>query len=427
MAVIELGLVTDGDPAPRDSGPLLARPFVAAALVVCCLLALSGSEVPGQHGMRTLWSLPADAGTTSYVTSGGSLYVLRTDESTLTAHDLHTGAVRWRTATAGDWIWQPGPGADVLLLPTTPLGTDNPYTGADLIAVDAHTGQQLWRRHGDLLDTAGGLALLLEWAAGDGTLRAVRLRDGSAAWSHAAPGWSEVLADAGSGRVVTATGEGTIDVYAYTDGHRLAGATIPWTTRPPDVLDSPGSSLRLMAGTLLLQRDDPGRESLVTAYDTATLTRLWQLTLPVYSGIVDCGPLLCVYAGDSLSGHDRATGERRWQLSQAANVSVLGTDRLLVEDFAEFRLLDAATGRAVADLGEARPVQDPRTGDVTGWFLAPTREPAGLTAVFRLDDRTGRLVLRGAIPRVPDVTCIVGDGVLACPSGGGRLLVNATG
>lgn len=440
MAVIELGLVTDGEPAPRDPGPPVApgttRRLLAAAVAVFCLLALAGSALPRPHGVATLWSLPLDAEDHSYSTSADTLFFLdaAAEKPVLTAYDLRTGAVRWRTATTGDWIWPPGPAADVLLLPSTPHDTDAPYLGAALAAVDARTGEHLWQQRGDLLEASAELVLLLDWADGSGMLRAVRLRDGGTAWSRAAPGgagWAQVLADAGTGRVVTLAGAGRIDVYAYADGSPAGSRTVPWTTRPPDGWERPESTLRLVADTLLVQRDDPGREAQVTAYDAATLAERWRLALPAYSGLTDCGALLCVYAGSALAGYDRATGERRWQLRDSVNAVVLGSGRLLVEDdaanFPGRRLLDATTGRTVAELGDARPVQDPRTGDVTPFFLAPTREPAGLTSIRRLDDRTGRLVLLGATEPILDTACLAEHAVLVCPTGGGRLIVVTTG
>jgi hypothetical protein len=181
-------------------------------------------------------------------------------------------------------------------------------------------------------------------------------------------------------------------------------------------------------GRLLYLDQTVGSRSTVTAYDTDTLRQLWTVEQTSSGGSYGCGPVLCISDADSTSGHDRATGKRLWQLPGSSNIFPLTDDRLLIDEENGVRraLLDAATGRRIADLGAGMPVWD-SLGRASPYLVAGTRQPPGRTAVSRFDPATGEVTLLGAIAPTLDFGCQIEADLLICPTREDQLVVTDVG
>jgi hypothetical protein len=138
--------------------------------------------------------------------------------------------------------------------------------------------------------------------------------------------------------------------------------------------------------------------------------------------------VVCVTDADGTTGHDWETGEPRWRLPGAGNGYPLREGRLLIEEHSGGRrtLVEATTGRLLADLGSATPVWD-AMGRGTPYLIARTTEPAGRTSVSSFDPATGEVLLRGSIMPVVDYGCQNDGGLLACVTEDDRLVVTDVG
>jgi hypothetical protein len=189
MSTIELGEISsapDDQPTPEFDLRFLRR-LAFAASVLLCLLCAAGSSRPAPHAVRALWSVPISEsdGTTL---GSDTLYVHRGTE--LTAYDLATGVVRWRTAvenTAG--YAQLAEADDLLLLPADPQtvkhGNALSQFSRATIAVDASTGTRLWSTPGEPMVVGGGTVLMAQYSdtASFARLRLLRLDDRETVWS----------------------------------------------------------------------------------------------------------------------------------------------------------------------------------------------------------------------------------------------------
>jgi hypothetical protein len=138
--------------------------------------------------------------------------------------------------------------------------------------------------------------------------------------------------------------------------------------------------------------------------------------------------VVCLTDEKGIAGHDQETGELRWRLPEAASGYPLLAGRLMIEENGEARrsIVDAATGRVIADLGAAMPVWD-AVGRGTPYLVARTTEPPGRTSVSSFDPATGEVLLRGTITPVLDYGCQHDGGLLACVNQDNRLVVTDVG
>ena len=446
MAVIELGLVhpDDDDPYPgpsrRPLPPRERRRLLVAVVAVCCVLTVTGSARPEPHGLPRLWSIPFAPEGSDFQLVGDGIYVLSRPSDRLTAYDARSGVVRWSIADLDGPIWMTAVQEGVLLLPTgittvthaEPDGTQSSREfSRDTVAIDAATGRQLWRARGEVAAALGDRVLLAEWnATGERArrLRMVRLRDGAAVWSRdrgeLAYWTTDTTAGAQAERVVTVDPRGGAEVLAIADGSVVTTGRLPWTepTRGGD------NSMITVTGRRLHLDQTVHGESSVTAYDTDTLRRLWRSEQPWSGGSYECGPLLCISDGFGISGQDWETGALRWRLPGALGAYPLPDGRMIVDEAGGARrtLLDGATGRRLADLGQATPVWD-ALGRAGAYLVADTRQPAGLASVSRLDPASGEVVLRGAIMPVLGFTCKNQRDLLVCVTQDSRLVVTDVG
>lgn len=445
MAVIELGFVAShgdepsAEPArPRRRAEL--RRVLVALVAVCCVLTVTGSARPHPRGLTQLWSIPYSPEADGYRLIGDTLYVLsQTGERRLTAHDIRTGAVRWSTANVEHSSWVTAVEGGVLLMPTSismisgkdPDGmTYSREVRRDTVAIDAATGRRLWQKAGEFMTALGDRVLLAEWdETGERArrLRMVRLRDGGTIWSRDRGDLASWSTDTTPGtrpdRLVTVTAQGRVEVIALADGLVVTTGTLPW----PAARNNDYSTITVQGRRFYLDQTVRSR-STVTAYDTDTLRRLWAVEQASSGGSFGCGPVVCILDGKSTSGHDRATGARIWQLSKSTSTYPLANGQLLIDEDngARRALMDAATGRRLADLGTGMPVWDP-LGRAMPYLVARTTQPPGRTSVSSFDPATGAVTLRGAIPQTLDFGCQNEADLLVCPTQDNQLIVTDVG
>jgi outer membrane protein assembly factor BamB len=449
MTVIELGLVTGGDPPPvteqrRPRNRREIRRLLVAAVAALCLLTVTGSAPIRPGGLERLWSIPFHQDGDTFAVAGGAVFVLTTlGQPALTAYDLRSGAQRWTNPGFADVSWLGSSAAGVMLLPAGSAtvqhkNDDGSYAyrefNRDTVAVEMATGRQLWREPGDSTMLSGGRVLLADWNAAGSTvtrLRTVRIRDGATIWSRPATGleaWTTGATPGGSAadRLVTATSDGRIEVVDLADGRLVSSGRVPWARQSER--DNRYTSMTLDDHRIYIDKAEGGR-SQFAVYDTETLRKLWAADVPESGGIYPCGPVLCLNLRDATAGYDRDTGEVRWRIAGATNGFPLPGGRLLVEDDdagARHLLIDARTGRRLADLEATVPVWNYRTGD-TPYLLGHTRQPLDLTSVSRFDARSGEVLMRGAIPRVVDWGCANEGDLLACVTVDDHLAVTDVG
>jgi outer membrane protein assembly factor BamB len=447
MAVIELGIVNpDGDPPEPEPGRRpLGRPelrrLLVALVAVCCVLTVTGSARPDPRGLPQLWATPFGPETDTFRLSGDSVYVLNQQTGRrLSAYDARTGAVRWSTAAVEDTTWINVIAGGMLLMPSgvttvTHQEPDGSWSSREFnrttTAINTATGRPAWTRPGEITAMLGDRVLLSEWdEAGEQTRRLglVRLRDGGPVWTRERGDVALWTTDTTPGvqaeRLVTLTEQGRAEVISPADGSVVATGKLPWAGEP---LNNNYSTFTVQGHRLYLDQTVQNR-STVTAYDTETLRRLWSVEQKTSGGSYGCGPVVCVSDGTSMSGHDRDTGERLWHLPGVASSYPLLGDRMVVEEDggSRRRLIDARTGRPLADLGVAMPVWD-SSARTTPYVIARTAEPLGLTSVSSFDPGSAEVVLRGAIPRVLDYSCQNEGDLLACVTEDNQLAVTDVG
>jgi outer membrane protein assembly factor BamB len=447
MAVIELGLVKpDGDepspePGRRPMRPSDRRRLLVTVVAICCVLTVTGSTRPDPRGLTRLWTAPFSQEADTFRLAGDTIYELSHDgERRLSARDARTGAVRWSTTDIEPSTWLTTVQDGVMLLPTgtvavsraEPDGTvSTREISRDTVAIDTATGRQLWRRPGEVTATFGDHALMAEWNEnGDRAhrLRMIRVRDGGTVWSRSRGDLDFWTTDTTAGtrpeRLVTINPQGLVEVLMPADGTVVTTGRIPWTGQPRD---DTYSSINVQGRRLFLDQTVRSTSS-VTVYDTDTLRQLWRVELATTGGSYPCGPVVCLTDADGTDGLDRETGALRWRLPQAGNGYPLVEGRLLIEEHSEGRrsLVDAMTGRQLADLGSAMPVWD-AAGRGTPYLIAQTTEPAGRTSLSSFDPATGEVLLRGTIMPVLDYGCQHEGGLLACATQDNQLAVMDVG
>ena len=446
MAVIELGSVSgdDAEPAEPARRPLVRRDlrWMLVALVTAgCVLTVTGSARPGPGGLTQLWSTEFAQGSGSFMLTPDSVYVLTgSGTDRLTAYDLRSGAVRWSHPAPDDTTRLGDLEVGTLLLPaglsTVTLEEADGSTVArevnpDTVAVDTATGRQLWRHPGELVTTTGDRALLTEWSqAGDkiAAFRMVRLRDGSTVWSRPAGDIDSWVTDytwgATAAHLVTVGAKGRAEVLDLTDGAVVATGTLPWLSAAAQGNDH--TSLTVTDGQLLLDRNEGG-QSKVIAYDVTTLRQLWRLEQGTHGGLFGCGPVVCVNGTSDTVGHDRRTGEVRWRLPGAASGFPLLNGQVLVTDEtgSRHRLVHAATGRPIAELGTAEPVWEYQLNGLP-YVVSRAREEVDRMLLSQVNDRTGEVLLRGTLP-VGDYGCQSTGTVVVCVTRDDRLVVTDAG
>ena len=449
MTVIELGDV--GAPAPgpdgRETGPEFhprswRRP-ASLAVVLLCLLTFTASGRPGTPMVHEVWSIRPSGEFTPTVRADGVFVHQRTrDETELVAYEPATGAVRWRRAFDGSPAYVGnGEEAGLLLIPADEKvanvrlddGSPGVVTyGGTTTAVDARTGDLLWRGPGELLDARADTLLLGERARNGDlvSIRLLRSRTGTVVWRRAVDGVEQLVVppwDPAPSRLVTADGTGHVTVLDYSDGAVLAERPLPWTrSRPSRGVDT---YLGAANGLLVVTRNQPER-SAVAAYRLDSLDELWQTGARAYPYVQDCGPLLCIAQAAGLVAVEPLTGRQVWRLPGYSGATLVAEDRLLASgpgpEPAEQALLEPATGRRIGTGGAGWPTASPFGAESLVLMHRVFEGERVYSTVSHLDVRTGRLVRIGAIDGVDVPQCSSAGRYMACDQSG-RLVITAFG
>lgn len=444
MTVIELGLVRDDGDRPDPERPLRrvdVRRWLAAAIGVLCLLTVTGSAVPRPHGLPTLWSVPFNESSDSFQLSDGVFYLMTTFGGTaVTAYDARTGAVRWKNTDVLDAASLHTIDHGVVLLPAdyasvqqnAPDGTvssEEFYRAT--AALDTATGRTRWRTSGDVSFATDDLAILTEHHLdrnGFRTLRAVRLRDGSPAWSRTADGYRGWVVTDGPPyeRIVAVTRQGVVEVIDTADGRVLTSKKVPWQES-----EATGEYTSVgLDGRFLYVTYSTRRETTVVGYEADTMRELWRRDIGSPSGgVFNCGSLVCLNTETETAAYDRDTGRPRWRIAGAANGFPILKGKLLVQSDnsgGRHLLVDQETGRTVADVGGMSPVWNSgRTN--SPYLLKRSTEMPGYTSVSYFQEKTGKLYMRGKLPPVRDFGCQSDATLLACVSDNQRVLITDVG
>ncbi|SCG51887.1 PQQ-binding-like beta-propeller repeat protein [Micromonospora halophytica] len=417
MTLIDLGDVRDEPvPDPRERPPrAVGRPTRIVAVLAVALLSLAGAAPPNQPAFFTV---PAAPTTTAFV-HGDRLFLIAPAEQsadragTLTAYAVPTrgrgplSPLWWASLPFGG-----GSAADVVgdVLVVT---ADVPRDGAGRsYAFDVATGRPRWDLPGSLAGTGDPLLLYTRGGQGPAAVSGVDPATGRVRWSVPTPLESTTFRFGPDGldgldRIVLSPSTGPAEVWDARSGQRLVSRD----------LRSGELSVRQRAqpvGDLLLTVRH--HAELVTAYGLAELDRRWEIRLGLVAYFEPCGGLICaVGRTGGITALDPATGETRWRATHWFGVLTERGGRVLVSRRGTglqepFAILDAATGRLVAELG---------SWDLIGWDRLDGR----LTAVRPAG--TGRLVFGeldvagGRVHRLDMLTgvsgnCQAGRKVLLC-------------
>jgi outer membrane protein assembly factor BamB len=404
MNTIELGEISSTPAAEPDL--LSWRRLGLAASVLLCLLC-AASMRPGANVVRPLWSVPT-TDNDSTTLGPDTLYLHRGAD--LTAYDLATGAIRWRT-TADDTLGYAQLAGDLLLLPT------EAQPGRTTVAIAAATGERLWTAPGEPMTVAGDTVLMADYT-GAGTfarLRLIRLSDQATAWQRDTAGAISVaftMAGAVPDRIVTVADDGQAEVLRFADGDVLARARISWARSQPEQ----GQFNDISAGGdhLVVNRNQRGHAEL-SVYRLDTLAPLWRAD-GTDGFAFPCGNGVCLCNAEGLISYDADTGAERWRIPGAGNGWSPAPDRVVVDhvgEAGEQYLVDSETGARVGRSSPGETVWKTEP-DQALLVLKPTGTPAGRTSIARWNLATGRRDLLGSIDQITVNRCQAVARYLGC-------------
>ncbi|MFC0004024.1 outer membrane protein assembly factor BamB family protein [Micromonospora siamensis] len=370
MTVIDLGeLRDDPDEDRREPRPprSVGRPLRLALVLALVLATVAGADA-GRERLPAL--VPAPTGATPFL-AAERLYVVepgpdRQSPGTLVAYPLPAAGRRGPLRPAPLWrAGLPGRGeifgalelAGTVVVTGTAVRDDTYLTAA----FDRATGTLRWQQPGVAI--SGGRELLVQTGPAQGTTGTVRRVDpatGHALWSvPSSPdalhvGWRDDRVD----RLVLVPTEGPVEVWDARSGRRLRAADLA-----PGAL--PQYQRAQIVDDLLLLLPDA---STVIAYGLEKLDRRWQVDLPLVGYLTSCAALICALGQTGgIRALDRATGRTVWSDQRGQPVDERD-GRLLVTEpgppgAGPLRLVDAATGRVEADLGDWELVRRLRRDD----------------------------------------------------------------
>lgn len=435
--VIDLGEVRQEPNMPSLPPGVRRRPLLAAAVTLLLPGVLAGSvtsprrltgiEVPGvPSGMLSA--------------QGNRIFVMEVSPGdvdlvvTLSGYRLDNGARLWKRtiSLAGRPYSYLNCVGDALLL----IQRDQDVDGSTVIALDAATGRERWRRAGGLLGWApgprgGADRVLMRVDQSQGTLdgyrenppappqitTAVDLVTGDVRWSYRSPAGSLVTTRLdrrsgpyGVGAVITALPSGRVEVRDRETARLLVAATLRegFGAIPTDQIPQ----WLILADDLILVLGP--RQDTLTAYGAHRLDKRWQVRwdgggVDWYYGQV-CAGLLCLQSSSGrYRGLDPRTGRLLWD-QPWAYVIPLG-DTLLATRTPQvaggesaLALIDPATGRERRALGV--------------WNVVDQSMEQDEVLLFRLDAESGRAWLAVLDPGAEDVRLLgsLPEGTHACVS-----------
>lgn len=416
MASGLIDLDARAEPVRAQAPSARARPVALVAAVLAVLIALGGAAGP-RPGPRPVLTL--SQGITAVTLGGRSAFTA--GQGQVRAYDLPSGAVRWsRGFTQEVYTLTYDAAAGVLLVTTA---------GGPATVLDAASGRPLWAvaDDGSWVQAVGGGTMLtrLEPAGGRSTLRVADLRTGRRLWlrevgpvAFLSPEGTPAGALAGTPGeaatpIVVAAPTGSVTVLRPADGTVLGRGELDVPLTVPDDLSTATRFVDVTAfGGRLYVSDRNAGSTALSAYSIEPFRRLWRTTGGPAGSVSDCGPVLCVTGERALSGVDPADGRPRWvQPAYAMGVRYDEHTVFATQPGGETpaALLDAATGRPWAELGDSRRigtvlVRVDRTG--RPWVSVP--------------DATGTPRVIGSIDGSGDDRCEAAAGYLACPVLDGR-------
>ncbi|MDG4808567.1 hypothetical protein O7634_17590 [Micromonospora sp. WMMD1120] len=400
--VIDLGVLrqeTDPEPPPRRPGRLRrpradGRPLRCALALLFVLVTLAAAAAPPPR--RTPVTLPVPAGADVLVDGDLLLSVESTGavpmQRRLSAYRLPEGAPIWQASLPSEARY-----FGLVLLGDMVLATGYEVgpqgRGAVSIALDRATGAYRWQQPGRGTALTDGSLLLQSGGEGEPvSIRAVDPCCGTVRWQLPPTADVEIQhAGREPDRVVLSRRTGPTEVREATTGRVLARA---------DLRPSGGGPL----GYVQVQGDQlltiGGEPTVVTAYGLDRLDRRWSASVGRVEFAMDCGPVLCLRTGaDELLAVDPATGATRWR-SDRWRWGWPYQGRLMVSTSGggtaeRYLVLDALTGRQVADLGRWELYQI----DAGGRLLGVRQRPDGGVVVGELDVGAARVRVRDVLPR----------------------------
>jgi hypothetical protein len=349
---------------PRRAGhPPRWLPLFAVGLVV--LLGAGGSSVP-RPGLVALAALPYGVGASSAIGAGSVFIQLR---GAVDAYDLDSGVRRWSAPVPGS--------ADQMLLAEAAgvllVSVSDPPVGT--LALDIRTGRQLWgvagQQTGALLPDQRVALLYSIGPPADGQVTGVGVRTGRTLWARPQPRavayfgpWLGSSTD--PPRLVFEDADRMVEVVDAATGELVVQGELSGVP-PPDPTSPENRPAISVVGDLLLAAYG-GDVHRMAAFDLDTLAPQWTAPLPGGGFFASsCGPVLCVFGTQALTGLDPATGARRWftrAWNDAANP--LPSDRLLVQRG------DQSQQSAIVGAADLRPVLGLR-----GWYPFVDQVPDG--------------------------------------------------
>jgi outer membrane protein assembly factor BamB len=374
VALIELDLTAQPD-LPLSSPPPAYRLRLPGLLVAVVLaIALGGAAPVTPTLWRYLGVVPAPGGQEApFQLAGGRVYTVATAgaDRVTTAWAVQQPprrlwTVRFPARVAGpDDVAFGGvdasPAGDVVLLSDGPAIT----------AVDLHTGRVRWRSPTGVLPLAGGRigvtqtqvfrpgtrydqesgapGLLYFSSTGEPhvepplrtELRGIDLRTGAALWTVPLPGAINVFAAPGGAAAVLVLTSDRIE--------RLAGdtGTVDRAVTLPKVGGTGPANGDLSDGLIRVRYGDYSFAGHEVAYAADSLARRWQRDVPeVLLDPPNCGGVLCAGPRAALDVIDPATGQAAWRAPADVDLDRQGGYLVEIDSGtgAPIRLVDPATG-----------------------------------------------------------------------------------
>lgn len=363
----------------------------------------------------------------------------------LTAYEPATGKVLWSRPSEGNvnWMYQ-GEEAGLLLIPGDEKFSNLEYDdgsfgqiayGGATTAMDARTGERLWKVTGEVQAAASGSVLLAERNP-EGNFVSVWLADartGAEIWRRpVSETLHMIVKNEGPAPVlvVLADPTGRTTVLRYADGSLIKEKQLPWTPAQPD--SGIDTYLTIADDLVMVSRNDPAKARLA-AYRTGSLERLWEIEAPSYSYLMECGPTLCLADGLTLQGLDPLTGRKVWERTGESSGLMLVGGYILASNNADPPaqfLVDPATGEQIGAGGVGWPVRyEPFDGSIVLlhriYGEGPLRD-----AVDHLDLTTGEITrvgqLASSADQVEGSRCDAAGRYLACQRTG-EVVVTSVG
>ncbi|MFI6781020.1 PQQ-binding-like beta-propeller repeat protein [Micromonospora sp. NPDC050276] len=418
--VIDLGELRHGsDPDPLPRPPRANGRSLRCALALLLVLVTVGAAA-APPPRRSVVTLPVRPGADVLIDGDLLLGIepindTRTLQRRLAAYRLPSGAPVWQASLPGEArYWGIAPVAGMLLVTGYEIGVDS--QSSLTVALDRATGAYRWQQPGSATLLADG-SLLLQ-AGGEGqpvSLRAVDACCGNVRWQLPAAANVEVQhSGRGAARVVLHQRNGPTEVRDAATGSVLARADL----RPPG--GEPLDFVQVINDLLVTIGGEP---TTVTGYGLDRLDRRWTSTRGRVEFSADCGPVLCLRTGaNELQAIDIATGELRWRSDRwrwgwpfEGRLMVSASDGGAVE---HYLVLDALTGRQLADLGQWSLFQL----GVGGRLVGVRRHPDSGMLVGELDIRAGKVRILDVLPEaVGNCQAIVDHLLCTTPNGSYQL------